>query len=156
RNTISITVVRAGYKTNVIPGTAEAELDVRLLPGEDPEAFLAELRRVIHDPGVQIAPPASFRPPNHSPTDTELFRVIERVLARHHPGVPVTTKMLTGATESVLFRPFGVVSYGFTPLLTTSEETATAHGDDERIAEATVRRSTSVFYEVVRELCARP
>mgnify|MGYP003694463281 CR=1 FL=1 len=36
RNTISITIVRAGYKTNVIPGTAEAELDVRLLPGEDP------------------------------------------------------------------------------------------------------------------------
>jgi acetylornithine deacetylase/succinyl-diaminopimelate desuccinylase-like protein len=154
RNTISITIVRAGYKTNVIPGTAEAELDVRLLPGEDPEAFLAELRRVIDDPGVQITPPAAFRPPNDSPVDTELFRLIERVLARHHPGVPVTTKMLTGATESVLFRPLGITSYGFTPLLTTSEETSTAHGDDERIAEATLRRSTGIFYEVVRELCA--
>jgi acetylornithine deacetylase/succinyl-diaminopimelate desuccinylase-like protein len=154
RNTISITIVKAGYKTNVIPGTAEAELDVRLLPGEDPEAFLAELRSVIADPTVEIVPPDRFRVPNQSPTDTELFRVIERVLARHHPGVPVTTKMLTGATESVLFRPLGVVAYGFTPLLTTSEETATGHGDDERINEATVRRSTGVFYEVVKELCA--
>ena len=153
RNTISITIVKAGYKTNVIPGTAEAELDVRLLPGEDPEAFLAELRRVIADPSVEIVPPERFRVPNQSPTDTELFRVIERVLARHHPGVPVTTKMLTGATESVLFRPLGVVAYGFTPLLTTSEETATGHGDDERINEATVRRSTGVFYDVVKELC---
>jgi len=156
RNTISITVVRAGYKTNVIPGTAEAELDVRLLPGEAPEAFLAELRRVIDDPGVEIVPPSAFRAPNQSPIGTELFHAIERVLARHHAGVPVTTKMLTGATESVLFRPLGITAYGFTPLLTTSEETATAHGDDERIAEATVRRSTSLFYEVVRELCARP
>lgn len=154
RNTISITIVKAGYKTNVIPGTAEAEIDVRLLPGEDPEAFLGELRAVIADPAVEIVAPESFRPPNQSPTDTELFRVIERVLARHHPGVPVTTKMLTGATESVLFRPLGVVSYGFTPLLTTSEETATGHGDDERINEATVRRSTGVFYDVVKELCA--
>jgi acetylornithine deacetylase/succinyl-diaminopimelate desuccinylase-like protein len=154
RNTVSITIVKAGYKTNVIPGTAEAELDVRLLPGEDPQAFLAELRGVIGDPTVEIVAPAAFRVPNQSPTDTELFRVIERVLARHHPGVPVTTKMLTGATESVLFRPLGVVAYGFTPLLTTSEETATGHGDDERINEATVRRSTGLFYEVVKELCA--
>lgn len=156
RNTVSITVVRAGYKTNVIPGTAEAELDVRLLPGEDPQSFLAELRRVIDDPGVEVVPPSAFRAPNQSPIGTELFRAIERVLARHHPGTPVTTKMLTGATESVLFRPLGITAYGFTPLLTTSEETATAHGDDERIAETTVRRSTSVFYDVVRELCARP
>jgi len=153
RNTISITIVKAGYKTNVIPGTAEAELDVRLLPGEEPQAFLAELREVIADPTVEIAIPDTFRVPNQSSTDTELFRVIERVLARHHPGVPVTTKLLTGATESVLFRPLGVVAYGFTPLLTTSEETATGHGDDERINEATVRRSTGVFYEVVKELC---
>jgi acetylornithine deacetylase/succinyl-diaminopimelate desuccinylase-like protein len=155
RNTISITVLKAGYKTNVIPGTAEAELDVRLLPGEDPQAFLAELRGVIDDASVEIVPPAVFRSPNQSAVDTELFRVIQQVLGRHFPGVPVTTKMLTGATESVLFRPLGIVCYGFTPLLTTAEETATGHGDDERVSEATVRRSTGVFYEVVREIAAR-
>jgi acetylornithine deacetylase/succinyl-diaminopimelate desuccinylase-like protein len=155
RNTISITVVNAGYKTNVIPGTAEAELDVRLLPGEDPDAFLRELARVVDDPAVEIEPQKGFRLPNESPVDTELFHTIERVLARRYPGVPVTTKMLTGATESVLFRPLGIVAYGFTPLLTTSEEVSTAHGDDERINEKTVRESTGVFYEVVRELCAR-
>lgn len=153
RNTISITIVKAGYKTNVIPGTAEAELDVRLLPGEDPEAFLAELRRVIDDPTVEIVPPADFRQPNASPTDSELFRTVERVLGRHFPGVPVTTTMLAGATESVLFRPLGISAYGFTPLLTTSAEIATAHGDDERIQEATVRRSVAVFYDVVQEAC---
>ena len=152
RNTISITVVRAGYKTNVIPGTAEAELDVRLLPGEDPQAFLAEMRGVIDDPTVEIVPPASFRPPNDSPTDNDLFRTVESVLRRHHPGTPVTTKMLTGATECVLYRPLGIACYGFTPLLTTSDELASVHGDDERVGEATVRRSTGIFYEVVRDL----
>jgi acetylornithine deacetylase/succinyl-diaminopimelate desuccinylase-like protein len=155
RNTVSITVLRAGYKTNVIPGTAEAELDVRLLPGEDPQAFLAEMRAVIDDPSVEVVPPAVFRAPNESAVDTDLFRAIQSVLGRHFPGVPVTTKMLTGATESVLYRPLGIVCYGFTPLVTTAEETSTAHGDDERISEATLRRSTVVFYEVVREIVAR-
>jgi acetylornithine deacetylase/succinyl-diaminopimelate desuccinylase-like protein len=60
--------------------------------------------------------------------------------------------MLAGATESVLYRPLGISAYGFTPLLTTSAEIATAHGDDERIQEATVRRSVGVFYDVVREV----
>jgi acetylornithine deacetylase/succinyl-diaminopimelate desuccinylase-like protein len=152
RNTVSITIVKAGYKTNVIPGTAEAELDVRLLPGEDPQAFLAELRGVIDDPSVEIVTPPDFRRPNASSPDSELFRAIERVLARHYPGVPVTTTMLAGATESVLYRPLGISAYGFTPLLTTSAEIATAHGDDERIQEATVRRSAGVFYDVVREV----
>jgi acetylornithine deacetylase/succinyl-diaminopimelate desuccinylase-like protein len=153
RNTISITVVRAGYKTNVIPGTAEAELDVRLLPGQDPEAFLAELKQVIDDPSVEVVPPAVFRAPNDSSADTELFRVVESVLGRHYPGVPVTTKMLSGATECVLYRPLGIQCYGFTPLLTTRAQVATTHGDDERIDEETVRRSTGIFYEVVAELC---
>jgi hypothetical protein len=46
-----------------------------------------------------------------------------------------------------------MVAYGFTPLLTTAEEVATGHGDDERVSEATVRRSTGIFYEVVSEIC---
>lgn len=152
RNTISITVVKAGYKTNVIPGTAEAELDVRLLPGEDPQAFLAELRGVIDDSTVEIVPPDVFRPPNDSPVDTDLFRAVQAAARRHHPGVTVTTKMLTGATECVLYRPLGISCYGFTPLLTTAEDLATVHGDDERVSEATVRGSTGIFYEVVRDL----
>jgi acetylornithine deacetylase/succinyl-diaminopimelate desuccinylase-like protein len=155
RNTISITQVNAGYQTNVIPGTAEARLDVRLLPGEDPQAFLAELRRVIDDPSVDVVPDADFRPPNESPADSELFQTFERVIGRHFPGVPVTTRLLSGATESVLFRALGIKAYGMTPLVTTAEELATGHGDDERINEATVRRSTGVFYEVVREVVAR-
>ena len=152
RNTISITVVKAGYKTNVIPGTAEAELDVRLLPGEDPQAFLAEMRSVIDDPSVEIIPPPTFRPPNESPVEGDFFRVVQATLRKHDPGAIVTTKMLTGATECVLYRPLGIACYGFTPLLTTSEELGTVHGDDERVSEATVRASTPIFYEVVREL----
>jgi acetylornithine deacetylase/succinyl-diaminopimelate desuccinylase-like protein len=52
-----------------------------------------------------------------------------------------------------LVRPFGIVAYGFTPLLATPEEVATAHGDDERVREDTMRQSVAVLYDVVSELC---
>src|SRR6185295_15458083 len=57
RNTVSITVVHAGTATNVIPGEVEAQLDVRLLPGQDPQAFLAQVRKVVDDPTVEVVPP---------------------------------------------------------------------------------------------------
>lgn len=156
RNTIAITVVRAGYKTNVIPGTAEAEIDVRLLPGEDPQRFLEEIRRVIDDPLIALEPDQAFRPPNASPWDTDLVRAAAQVIGGAYPGVPVTAKLLSGATECVLYRPLGVHCYGFTPLLSTLEESASGHGDDERIREDTVRESADLFYEFVRRMGATP
>ena len=135
----------------MIPGSAEAELDVRLLPGQDPAAFLAELKGVIDDPSVEVVRPDHFYQASESAIDTELFHSIERVVGRHYPGVPVTTKMSTGATESALYRPVGIVAYGFTPLLMTQEEDASQHSDDERVRESSLRDSAAVFYEVVAE-----
>ncbi len=155
RNSVSITVVRAGTATNVIPGTAEAELDVRLLPGQDPLAFLAEIKKVIDDPSLEVVPPNHFYQANESAIDTELFHSIERVVGRHYRGVPVTTKMSTGATESALYRPAGIVAYGFTPLLMTQEEDASQHSDDERVRESSLRDSAAIFYEVVAEVVRR-
>ena len=156
RDTVSITVVKAGYQTNVIPGTAEAELDVRLLPGSEREAFLAEMKRVIDDPTVEVAPlQETFHPASESSTDTPLFRAIERAVARRHPGVPVTTLLGTGATESAITRPLGIVSYGFTSLLLTQEEDATQHADDERLSEAALRAAPDFLYDVLVDACRR-
>jgi acetylornithine deacetylase/succinyl-diaminopimelate desuccinylase-like protein len=69
RNTIAITRVRGSDKVNVIPGLASAELDVRLLPGENPDAFIDVLRKVIGDESIKIDilfPPPFRRPiPKH-------------------------------------------------------------------------------------------
>jgi carboxypeptidase PM20D1 len=52
RNTISITGIKGSDKINVIPAEATAEVDVRLLPGEEPQAFIEELRRVLADDSI--------------------------------------------------------------------------------------------------------
>ena len=115
RNTISITVVKAGLQDQRDSGhrrgrAGRAPAARRGSPGVPGRAARGDRRSQ-----VEIAPIGTFRAPNESPTDTELFRVIEATFWRHHPGVPVTTKMLTGATESVLFRPLGIVAMGSRP-----------------------------------------
>lgn len=149
RSTISLTVLEGSPQTNVIPGRASANLDIRLLPDEDPERFLAELRRVINDPTIQIERINEFKPPNSSSFDTELMRVIQATVERHHPGALVTTRMLSGYTESQMYRPLGITCYGFSAFLTTRAENASVHGNDERVSVESLREGVQLYFEVV-------
>ena len=152
RNTISITMLSGSKQTNVIPNAATCNLDVRLLPGESPDDFLNALRTVIADPSIKIESVNRFKQPNSSPIDTELFSLIARKTKEKHPGAVVTTKMLSGYTESQLYRQLGIVAYGWAPIYTTPEEDEGVHGNNERITVKNVREGTREFYEVVRDI----
>jgi acetylornithine deacetylase/succinyl-diaminopimelate desuccinylase-like protein len=152
RNTISITMLSGSKQTNVIPNAATCNLDVRLLPGESPEDFLKALRTVIADPSIKIENVNRFKQPNSSPIDTELFSLIARKTKEKHPGAVVTTKMLSGYTESQLYRQLGIVAYGWAPIYTTPEEDEGVHGNNERISLKNVREGTRELYEIVRDI----
>lgn len=152
RNTISITMLSGSKQTNVIPNAATCNLDVRLLPGESPDDFLTALKAVIADPSIKFEHVNRFKPPNSSPIDTELFTLIAHKTKENHPGAVVTTKMLSGYTESQLYRQLGIVAYGWAPIYTTPEEDEGVHGNNERITVKNIRQGTREFYEVVKEI----
>jgi acetylornithine deacetylase/succinyl-diaminopimelate desuccinylase-like protein len=152
RNTISITMLSGSKQTNVIPNTATCNLDVRLLAGESPEDFLKALTAVIADPSIKIENVNRFKPPNSSPINTELFSLIARKTKEKHPGAVITTKMLSGYTESQLYRQLGITAYGWAPIYTTAEEDEGVHGNNERISVKNVREGTRELYEVVRDI----
>ena len=152
RNTISITMLSGSKQTNVIPNAATCNLDVRLLPGESPDEFLKALKTVIADSTIKIENVNRFKQPNSSPIDTELFSLIARKTKEKHPGAVVTTKMLSGYTESQLYRQLGIVAYGWAPIYTTPEEDEGVHGNNERISVKNVREGTRELYEIVRDI----
>jgi acetylornithine deacetylase/succinyl-diaminopimelate desuccinylase-like protein len=149
RDTVSLTVVQAGSQTNVIPDTAYAELDVRLLPGEDPKAFLAELRTVLADDSIRITSAGRFKPPNSSSTDTSLYRLIEQVVHQYNPQAIVAPALGSGYTESQMYRPLGITCYGFNTLEVTPEVDATQHAANERVPVEQLRRGVKMLYELV-------
>src|SRR3954466_6308329 len=83
RNTISLTSLTGSNKTNVIPGVAMAEIDVRLLPDQDTTEFLRTLEGIVGDTAVHFTHLGNTKPPLESPIDTDLFRAIQR--AAHDP-----------------------------------------------------------------------
>jgi len=152
RNTVSLTMLSGSKQTNVIPNEATCNLDVRLLPGEVPQEFLKAITSVIADSSIKIKNINTFKPPNSSPLDTELFSTIAQVTKLHHPEALVTTKMLSGYTESQLYRQLGIVAYGWAPIYTTVGENEGVHGNNERIRVQDVRQGTREFYEVVSRI----
>jgi acetylornithine deacetylase/succinyl-diaminopimelate desuccinylase-like protein len=149
RDTVSLTVLKGSEQTNVIPDTAYCELDVRLLPGQKPETFLAQLRAVVADDRVQLEPLSSFRTPNASPTDTTLYRIIEQVVHEYNPQALVAPTLNSGYTESQMYRPLGIACYGFAPLELTPELDSTQHAANERVPVEQIRRGVKMLYEVV-------
>jgi acetylornithine deacetylase/succinyl-diaminopimelate desuccinylase-like protein len=156
RDTISLTMLGGSQQTNVIPAEAWANLDVRILPGGDPKAVLAAVRRVVNDPNVTVEPlNADFRVANYSGTDTAMYAAIKDVSAKYFPGTPVVPHITSGYTENQMYRPLGMVAYGFNPYTATDEEGNTEHGNDERIRVEEVRRGPRILFDVVAEVAGQ-
>ncbi len=150
RDTISLTMLGGSQQTNVIPPEAWANLDVRILPGGDPKALLAQLVRVVDDPNVTLEPMNDeFRQANYSPTNTALYDAIRKVSAEYFPGTPVVPHITSGYTENQRYRPLGINCYGFNPYAATEDEGNTEHGNDERIRVEEVRRGPRILFDVV-------
>jgi acetylornithine deacetylase/succinyl-diaminopimelate desuccinylase-like protein len=156
RDTISLTMMGGSEQTNVIPPEAWANLDVRILPGGDPKAVLAAIRRVVNDPDVTVEPwKGEFRVANYSGTDNALFAAIREVSGKYFPGTPVVPHITSGYTENQRYRPLGIISYGFNPYVATDEEGNTEHGNDERIRVEEVRRGPRILFDVVAGVAGR-
>jgi acetylornithine deacetylase/succinyl-diaminopimelate desuccinylase-like protein len=134
RNTITITGLQGSNKTNVIPPEASAEVDIRLLPDQDPASVLATLEAVVADTAVKFSP-----------------LIVPRASRERDPGAFVTSTMLTGATDRPMYRRLGIQVYGVDPFRTNDEERQSGiHGNDERIGVASFLSGIRFLFDVLR------
>jgi acetylornithine deacetylase/succinyl-diaminopimelate desuccinylase-like protein len=156
RNTLSITVLRASDKTNVIPPEASAELDVRLLPGERPADFVGQLRRVIADSLVDITPLRPERQATTSPLDGAMIDAIREAVQAMEPGALLTMPLLAGYNDSHYYRAIGIGAYGISPFRLSDEDARTVHGNDERVTVENLRFGVEFMYRIVERVARRP
>lgn len=148
RNTATLTVLEGGNKTNVIPPQAHAELDCRLLPGEDPDRFLSRLKETALDPTLDWTVLLKF---NAAATSmrSDLVDGIRQVTHSLDPDAVVGNAVLTGFTDSHYFRELGIAAYGFSPFKIDEEDAAGVHGNDERLSLENIEFGVRFVYEVV-------
>lgn len=154
RNTASPTMLEAGKKVNVIPSSASARIDGRIIPGQGVEQFLAEVASVVGD-DITLNILTQHDGTTFS-SDTPLYEKIRGVLARHDPGAMPVPYMIPGFTDSFAYARLGATCYGFSPVRLGPELDFTRmyHGHDERIPRDGFTWGVRVLYEVVSEFCA--
>lgn len=153
RSTVSITRLHGSRQINTIPAEAWAELDCRLLPGDDADDLLQRLRAAAGDAAhVRVEVLLRGREAPASSTGTGLYRAIEAAARRAWPDAVVLPSLSPGFTDSRFFRRRGVECYGWDPVELTGDEAGHAHSSNERIRPEAFQMAIPVLYDAVRQV----
>jgi acetylornithine deacetylase/succinyl-diaminopimelate desuccinylase-like protein len=143
-NTVNPTVLNAGYKVNVVPQAATADVDGRFLPGHE-EEFFAEVDGLL-GPGVRrefihhdIALETTF--------DGDLCAAMSAALLAEDPAARIVPYCLSGGTDAKSFSRLGIRCFGFTPLRLPADLDFSGmfHGVDERVPVEALRFGVRVL-----------
>jgi acetylornithine deacetylase/succinyl-diaminopimelate desuccinylase-like protein len=157
--TLSPNVATGGTKLNTVADSAEAQVDIRTLTGQDELTVDDHLRKIlgrVYD-DLQITPESDY-PANSSPTDGPLWDAIGdgfELLTGSRRVVPAITP---ATTDARFFRRSGTRSYGvgwFDDTLSFDEFLAMFHGNDERVSVASLGMTTQLLATVVERFGER-
>jgi acetylornithine deacetylase/succinyl-diaminopimelate desuccinylase-like protein len=158
RNTIAPTLMNAGFRSNVIPGSAEATINVRTLPGTDPKAIVREIQQAIGDPSVEVKltdPSAGPSSSQSSSEDTDMYRALVRAARAEFPGAEVTPYLFQAYTDAIAWRSRGVPVYGTYPYPINAEDLSRMHGNDERVSIESLRQGTGMIYKMLVDVAGK-
>ena len=156
RDSIAPTIMQAGFRNNVIPSEATANLNVRMLPGHSIDELIGQLGKAVNDPQIQFrlaADPGENAPP--SDITSALYQTIERIASQEFPGAIALPFLSTGATDSASLRLHKVQAFGLLPFPLSENDDARMHGDDERIPLDSFRKGVIFLYHVVSEFASK-
>jgi len=157
------TMLTGGHAPNALPQMARANVNCRIIPGEEPEAIRATLEKVAADSAVKvtivpvIAPDGSHVPQvgvPPSPLLPEVVQAEEKTVHSFWPDLPVVSTMSTGASDGRYLRLAGIPTYGIACMFYELDDNR-AHGKDERIGVKDFDEGVEVNYQLIRNLSSR-
>jgi acetylornithine deacetylase/succinyl-diaminopimelate desuccinylase-like protein len=151
RTTCVATMMNAGHAENALPQTAQAVINCRMLPDENPENVSSTLKNILSDQRISITLiNSSFSTPL-SPLRDDVTKPVVQIAASMWPGVIVTPIMSTGATDGKYLRAKGIPVYGVSGMFGDMDDVR-AHGKDERISTKDFYNGVEFMYRYIKAL----
>jgi acetylornithine deacetylase/succinyl-diaminopimelate desuccinylase-like protein len=159
-NTINLTIFNSGFKFNVIPGSAEALFDCRLLPEMDLGDWQAQVESQINDDRIVFAYALEEIPNEPDPVisewGNELSVAIENSVKDFFEDAVVSQTTSTVGTDNRFLRTLGIPSYGFIPCLFSQAELDGFHANDEFLTQDNFKLGVKLMWSVVAKVvCAK-
>lgn len=149
RDTVTTTMIQVGKKMNVIPGSGEAQIDVRTLPGTDQKDLIAELQATVGE--LAQVESVIMLPAIEAAGDAPIVGLMRNALLAADPEATAAPMMITPGTDAKALATIGIPTYGFAPLQLGPEVPFLSlfHGHDERVPVSALRFGLPVLHEVV-------
>lgn len=152
RTTCVATMIDGGHAVNALPQKVEANVNCRIFPGHTPAEIKDELTRIIGNDKIAIRYGRDDKPLARPPAlDPRLIVPMEKLAAKHFPGVPVIPAMSTGATDAVYTGGAGIPTYGVPSAWSDPDGNGT-HGLNERLEIRGVYTGRDYLHELVKTL----
>ncbi|HEX2893495.1 MAG TPA: M20/M25/M40 family metallo-hydrolase [Marmoricola sp.] len=144
RNSVNPTMLDAGYKTNVVPGTATARLDGRFLPGYRDEFW--DTLAALAGPGIEIDREVDLTG-IETTYDGPVARAMTGAILAEDPDAVVAPYLMSAGTDAKHWDSLGIRCFGFVPLRLPEDLDFTAlfHGVDERVPVDSLEFGARVF-----------
>jgi acetylornithine deacetylase/succinyl-diaminopimelate desuccinylase-like protein len=156
RTTIAPVIINGGFRGNVIPGSAEANVNFRTIPGTTAEDLIAMVKKIVNDPRIEVtAGRSTAAGTKDSPTDTALYNALVASANKLWPGAPVTPYLFQAGTDAGAWRSRGVPVYGIYPYPISNEDLRRMHGNDERVQIKSLDQGTKLIYDTLVAVAAK-
>lgn len=151
QTTTAVTILQAGTKENVVPQTAEARVNLRLLPGDTVEGALLRVRRAV-GPRIEVEPASDgWNPSPVSSPGTDAFQALSRVVRGLFPGTLVAPSLVVGATDARYYAPLAESAFRFIPVVLAREDMGRIHGTNERISIDGLGKAVLFYARLLQE-----
>lgn len=156
RTTTAPTMIHGGVKDNVLPTEATAQINFRLMPGDNIQSVMAYVEQIISDERVNVklyegsiyseASPVS-------PTDAFGFKMIQQTIGEIMPASVVIPNLSVGATDARYYYPLSDQIYRYSPMFIESKDLTRMHGKNERLSVENYLRMIAFYDRLIRNSC---
>jgi len=155
RTTLAVTIIRGGTADNVLPTSATAVVNARIVPGETTDSVLERIRLIIGDEQILVKALKREEPIAPSPTGSTSFRALTRTVREIFPRAVVAPGLVLGRTDSAHFQDVTEATYRFLPVVLRREDLSRIHGTNERIAIDSYETLIKFYAQLIRNSAAR-
>jgi Acetylornithine deacetylase/Succinyl-diaminopimelate desuccinylase and related deacylases len=141
----------AGHAENALPQSAQATVNCRMLPDDNPDNVMSILKSVLADSQISITRVYSSIIAPVSPLKDDITIPVNQISSSMWPGVNVTAIMSTGATDGKYLRHQGIPVYGVSGMFGDIDDIR-AHGKDERIGVKEFNNGVEFMYRFIKAL----
>ncbi|WKK65245.1 M20 family peptidase [Lutimonas zeaxanthinifaciens] len=151
RTTTAPTIFNSGVKDNIIPLSAKATVNFRIISGSSIEEVISHVKKTIEDERVSVKESGfNTEPSKVSSTEAFGFQTLHKSIAEIYPETIVSPYLVVGATDARHFNDISENIYRFLPIKITKSNIKAFHGLNERVAVEEFENAVRFYVQLIK------